>query len=65
MSKYFSDKPVWLEASAKISGLHGKELLLLWPHHEETTQLRVDTAEPNSPLRGMSFLLMSLGNQLT
>jgi hypothetical protein len=52
MSKYFFDKPIWFERTAKIDALNGKELLLIKRDNTETTNLRIESGEPNSPQRG-------------
>jgi hypothetical protein len=52
MSKYFSDKPIWFERTAKIDALNGKELLLIRADHIDSANLRVESAAPNSPQHG-------------
>jgi hypothetical protein len=52
MSKYFSDKPIWFERTSKIDALSGEELLLIKGDNIESTNLRVESAEPNSPHHG-------------
>src|SRR6266705_6630487 len=52
VSKYFSDERIWFEPARKIGALNDKELLMIKGESLELTQLRVETAPPNSPARG-------------
>ncbi len=52
VSKYFSDERIWFEPARKIGALNDKLLLIIKGENLELTQLRVESAPPNSPERG-------------
>jgi hypothetical protein len=52
MIRYFSDERIWFDPAVKIGALNDKELLIIKGESMEVTQLRVESAPPNSPERG-------------
>ena len=52
VSKYFSDERIWFEPARKIGALNDKLLLIIKGENLELTQLRVESAPPNSSERG-------------
>lgn len=52
MSKYFSEKAVWFEPNKEIQALDEKKVLFIKGTSQWEMNLRIDSADPNSPKRG-------------